>query len=1607
MVTTTWLWLRALLLAAMIAWGGLHRASGAAPALTPPRLEAVPVATIRGALPAPATWPAVRHARTPRLLVLTTKGTFLSPYQAIARRLHGTLEARYLNGSDARYHVNDAWIEPKDTPTEAELTAYAKEVIVETVRGLTRAPRFDVVFVEANTGLVADPEIVTPLLDYLRTGGVVVVVGNCYPAVGSPLAASWPAAPTKRNSWMGGGATRAAGPELAGVPTERLTGHSWIPIAEAANGGRALATGEAGALFAATVGEGTLLYCPLGPMSRRHDALESVVRDYDHDEIWLRYWDGVLHETCWGSRAFPGYVDTFAVSIPKERQVIEVSGLVVNRSAAGPLVGSVHLVNPLGTVVYRAEAPVTAAIGAQHPLALSIPVAPSWGAGLYRLYFTLGDSMAKKQLHQALGFVAVPGTVTLKVTAGQPGYRIGETARVTVTASSAQPWAGKLALGIFDFRGRLLGHAEEAVTLTATPSTATFTWPVADPGVRVDTFQTVVAAVQDGVEWARAEGRIDKREPWSMRNEYQWSSWSGVTRKHAATVLPAMRLLGHAGFNALGYAGGTGLAHAAERWGWRYYNEGIGVNTFSPVIEYETDAEIEAQVRKEIAKKNDRDLTSPAYVLASVGEEAGFKNGWGGTYYWDTPAAPEKACRAFQWYLKTRYPDLARLNATWHTNYTSWDAVQLTREFSANPDKYLENDGWAHPKLMPPLGDGATGVSLAPFSDTKNFYAWYYDRFIAAAKRIYRETLNPVSLTMASAPSSWIFASRECDVASAGPGGWNESQHHALAGSEAPTFGLIWGHFDWLLKDEDMFWGFLLQRTGHNDYWWDALMFNGDLTHTRSTMALRRWTAQLAGHEPAILDSRLPSADIGLLAPNGILTGQDLQNMHTSLAVALMQGGFSARATTPAELAPYKIVFAVGRQALSAEDAARLQAYVDGGGTLVFTSRFGTQDEFGGAQATTPGGGLAARWGLTTDATLASRGRPKNECQFALDAFAPSLKGHVVADGSPHRTGGFRERVTAAGWTILTAYPDGTPALLTRALGKGKLVYLNAVYVSHHYIQFRTPTDAPRQGFFRLSEWLCRQAGARQTLEVEGELAQTLHLAVKQFTDPTGHIRHVILKNSIAAPWITGRLQWHAPGAAIYDVFTGDRYGPTLPVQFRPNQGRWFAVLERPVKRVEVAVNPTKAIAGAPVRVTVRIVGEDGKAVPGHFPLTIGTTVAGQELPGLRRALSLASGGEVVLPTALNDPAGTWTITVADGITGLTGQAVVQVAAVPTSAPAMRPLGWPSEVAESQQLTSEEFIERLQRLAALYQTEQTAPDGKSWLAKQRLGVYYDWFPGTRHALLRPLYDVDWTTYVPAWRVALMGGATFVLTGEDLGVDPGSGLTIYPHADARQFTALTDLLRGATWGVGTRDGETVIATLGKGRVILCRESIDAAGHTNPEAARWQQRWLAELAAGGGEKLSAPTEAGLRRWWTGEALTRGPRTVSWFGGNQRELTLTVDPAKPLDSVFTLVLPPTGAVTAVDFSLQVTGKTPGAVTLDVGCDDTIEATVATATAPVSGAALLDWPAVVTRYLTWRAAMGGPVSDDNGWRLVPVRLRSATPLTATVREARVGVGQ
>ncbi len=290
------------------------------------------------------------------------------------------------------------------------------------------------------------------------------------------------------------------------------------------------------------------------------------------------------------------------------------------------------------------------------------------------------------------------------------------------------------------------------------------------------------------------------------------------------------------------------------------------------------------------------------------------------------------------------------------------------------------------------------------------------------------------------------------------------------------------------------------------------------------------------------------------------------------------------------------------------------------------------------------------------------------------------------------------------------------------------------------------------------------------------------------------------------------------------------------------------------------------------------------------------------------------------------------------------------------------------------------------------------------MTKQRLGYYYDLFPDTRHALLRPLLDVNWSDHVTAIRQAVESGATLVLTGEDVDLHPGSGLDVYPHRDAYQLGALHAALDGAKWTQTTSDGDTISASLGKGRLLLCRESINAAGHDNAAIASWQQRWLSGVNSFAAQAIAipAPTRDELARWWTGQqAICGGRRSVTWFADDQRQVKLTLDPKQPLRDVVLFTVPPTGNVERIQLSVAASGD--GVVSVDVGCDGAIDGEIrgtATGVATQLDLSSCPWLRTLAQGLDSTARR-----DGSRWRKCPVRLTATAPVEMIVSELRITV--
>ncbi|MFM9196245.1 MAG: hypothetical protein ACKOWG_10985 [Planctomycetia bacterium] len=171
-------------------------------------------------------------------------------------------------------------------------------------------------------------------------------------------------------------------------------------------------------------------------------------------------------------------------------------------------------------------------------------------------------------------------------------------------------------------------------------------------------------------------------------------------------------------------------------------------------------------------------------------------------------------------------------------------------------------------------------------------------------------------------------------------------------------------------------------------------------------------------------------------------------------------------------------------------------------------------------------------------------------------------------------------------------------------------------------------------------------------------------------------------------------------------------------------------------------------------------------------------------------------------------------------------------------------------------VSAEEFIALVERLRSLHFSSEPVD-------KRRYSGFSFEIGGSRQDALRRLACADWPAQAQALADHVAGGARLYLVGEDLGIDPESGVSLTPGRRPRIIAALQGLVasRRATLHGVTGEPDLRVLAIGKGLVVLDRRSPDAAGNSNLHLALFQRQWRTEmqrlgLAPDGGEPPLGP-------------------------------------------------------------------------------------------------------------------------------------------------------
>jgi len=1228
----------------------------------------------------------------------------------------------------------------------------------------------------------------------------------------------------------------------------------------------------------------------------------------DTDFLWARFWQQVGRTWKQGPTAYPAQVQaSLKPDSVTAGEPVTVDIQVYRRGTAQPQRLALVLADSQGRVAARQE--IRLAPG-QSQATTQLPT-PAWAeGGKYRLS---ADLLGEKNavLHQAFAFLDVVGRVKAALDSDKPGYAVGDTVRLTARVTGSAEEITQATLTVLDGLGVPVLLESKRVSLRADQEkTVDFVWTMPDYGPEGWAFRAFLTVSDgSGKRLASADKWFWRYQPYTFREKFLFNNWWGGCDGVPASLMP-LYVLYHRG---IGYNGGMW-------WGEPYFSR-FNMRAWYPwsttVMENFTNNFTTPDFSQE---RNlgwiKQHMLTAAYVLHDFGEETGFYYHWSNNpcqIKWkDDADIPEGGHRFFRMYLQEKYGTIAKLNEQWETNYGSFEEVKLQ-------SKWGRPAGWL---FLPPAQD--VPDNIAPYLDAHGFFFWYCRKAFEASMEVVH-SLNPTpdwgmsfSLTFnlfSPVPMTQLHPVYHGTLAQA----WNAQAVARSRGGSTPLFSFHWG-FDEDYPSWGQFWNQNLACLATMQSNWGG-QFNYDLTQSRSTLYLKRLLAQVRPREQFFL-SCYPVEDfrVGIyhpdldwqvvhsrpnfyLKPQGPKSGLAGQMGYKAVGVgwlggpevqvynALVASGYTPRWVTEEEIPRCRVLFVPYVEVMPESAAAAIRAFVEAGGTLVTLPVLASHNGYGKPYSEQPGGGLAEVLGLTVRPGWIG---PRNVLLPPRDEDSPfPWRFTPRPGGEPCYLWSVAHQAVTPGpeTRVIATHDDGNPAVTWHRFGQGQAIHLNW-YTLDEMSQYEVAHFQNES----LRQWLdnlVRQAGVPPPLFVERPLLYgegLPELAQYQYRLKDSNIRVLALFNDKMNPRLVAQVVLDKSVTEVWDILRAERVpletrsageevvvtdpfsfektqqagapgGVTFPVVLGPGEVAFYALVPYRCGAPTVSLASDRLTAGeTSLAVSVSLRQADGAPIPGSHPVQIDVLGPdGRRLPMLCRKATLPAQGTVTIPTRLGDPAGKWTVRVTDCVSGLTAEQEVTVGGNPQAAqvPPVDDLFYPSSRLGKIPLSDEEFVALLGALRDLYLSGGDRDKGS-------LSYYVHDRDLSRHRIMKLLGEADWPAHAPALKRYLEAGNTVILLGEDLGVDPATGLWLDPINGqgqddsmdmsaggrlpslpaARRLEALERVtgrdLHRAPWPDGR-----LILPVGKGRLVLDLTSFDNQGMDNGLFALNHARWLKTL------------------------------------------------------------------------------------------------------------------------------------------------------------------
>ena len=592
----------------------------------------------------------------------------------------------------------------------------------------------------------------------------------------------------------------------------------------------------------------------------------------------------------------------------------------------------------------------------------------------------------------------------------------------------------------------------------------------------------------------------------------------------------------------------------------------------------------------------------------------------------------------FRTWLQGDYETLSALNTEWGTDFASWDAVM-----PMTSDEVRDRGNYA------PWADHRTFMEVS-YADFFRFI----DDEIEERDPGARLGISGTQAAEAYGGYDWWRLTDALDFAQTydlrNTGEMHRSFHDMLT---APWWGYAQtdpalGHRLWrrLLNDSD----------GGSYFTW-SYVYWPDLTWTQSTADSIPHMQDIQGGIARLLDAcEERAADVWVHYSQSSIHGawitggqdtftnnrggwikaiEDLGMQMKFVSYAQIEDGTLTEAMPAALVLPYSV-------ALSDEEVAQIEAYVEAGGSVIGDARIGLMDEHCRVR---PTGALDSLFGIRRSAVEPSARRPEGEA-----TFQQAVEGCDPTDISFEDYAG--EEIAATDAQALGEM-GGRPALLLNHEGDGRAILLN-MFVDSYQRRSDLGIAEPLRDLVRET---LKLAGLNAPIGVEVTGGHSAYVA--RYVDGGTTFIGVVRDLGEGGAQVTLDL----PEAAhVYDVRRGEALGQTqrISAQMEPGECRMFALLPYEVSAVRVRTRGDTMQRGNEVDFNVSI---DANAEPGlHVYRVEVINPTGDACPWYATQLTAERGvasGQFRL--ALNDPTGAWTIRATDVATGVSGEARITV----------------------------------------------------------------------------------------------------------------------------------------------------------------------------------------------------------------------------------------------------------------------------------------------------------------------------------------------------------